>query len=147
MRRMNMLLRLALMTGLAVQVGAAQHASSEHQIKQKITSKVTAAAAQVQISYNGTPQFAPIEGTALTYATNTPQKIIHLGGVYYLCLQNVWVVSADPQGPWKTVQFIPQEITTIDCVELGLFNPFGGYKLCAIPAPQYKDQECCVVHK
>src|SRR6267378_2367381 len=122
MRRMNMLLRLALMTGLAVRVGAAQHASSEHQIKQKITPKVTAAAAQVQISYNGTPRFAPIEGTALTYATNTPQKIIHLGGVYYLCLQN-------------------------DCVELGLFNPFGGYKLCAIPAPQYKDQECCVVHK
>jgi hypothetical protein len=147
MQRMSMLLRLGFMTGFAVQVGVAQHVSSEHQIKQKIMPKVTAAAAQVQISYDGTPQFAPIEGTSLTYATNTLEKIIHLGTAYYLCLQNVWVVSADPYGPWKTALFIPQEITTIDCVELGLFNPFGGYKLCAIPAPQYKDQECCVVHK
>jgi len=142
-----MLLRLALLIGLAVTISVAQQVSSQTQIKQKITPKVAAAAAQAQVSYDGEPQFAPLEGTSLTYATNTPQKVIHLGSVYYLCFQKVWVVSADSQGPWKAAQFIAQEITTIECVELGLFNPFGGYKLCATPPPQYTEQKCCVVHK
>src|SRR5713101_2312543 len=145
MQRTSMHLRLALMLGLAVQASTAQQVSRQPQIKQKITPKVMAAAAQAQVFYNGAPQFAPLEGTSLTYATNTRQKVIHLGAVYYLCLQNVWVVSADAQGPWKIAQFIPQEITTIECVELGLFNPFGGYNLCAAPSPRYKEQKCCVL--
>src|SRR4029077_3481458 len=146
MQRTSMLLRLALLIGFGVQVSSAQQLSNQTQIKQKITPKVTAAAAHVQVSYNGTPQFAPLEGTSLTYATNKPQKVMHLGAVYYLCFQNVWVVSTDAQGPWKTAQFIPQEITTIECVELDLFNPFGGYKLCAAPPPQHKEKKCCVLH-
>src|SRR5208282_4335097 len=34
-----------------------------------------AAAAQAQVTYDGNPQFAPIEGTSLSYATNTTQKV------------------------------------------------------------------------
>src|SRR5277367_1878793 len=48
------------------------------------------AAAQVQVSYGGDPQFAPIGGTSLAYATNTQDKVIRAGDVYYLCLQGVW---------------------------------------------------------
>src|SRR5882672_8252827 len=135
MLRGSIILLLALVFGFAVQVNGKQQAATQHEIKQKITPKVAAAAAQAHVSYNGSPQFASIEGSSLTYATNTPQKIIHSGAVYYLCLQNVWVVSPDAQGPWKTTQFIPKEITTIVCAELGLYNPFGGYKLCAAPYP------------
>jgi hypothetical protein len=71
------------------------------------------AAAQAKVSYTGNPQFAPIEGTGLQYATNTPDKVIQVGDVYYLCLQGVWFMSATPQGPWTTAASVPQVIYTI----------------------------------
>jgi len=71
------------------------------------------AAAQAKVTYTGNPQFAPIEGTSLQYATNTQDKVIQVGDVYYLCLQGVWFMSATPQGPWTTASSVPQVIYTI----------------------------------
>ena len=71
------------------------------------------AAAQAKVEYTGSPQFASIEGTTLQYATNTPDKVIQVGDLYYLCLQGVWFVSASPQGPWATASSVPQVIYTI----------------------------------
>jgi len=71
------------------------------------------AAAQAKVSYSGDPQFAPIEGTSLYYATNTADKVIKVGDVYYLCLQGVWFISPNAQGPWTTASSIPKEIYTI----------------------------------
>jgi hypothetical protein len=73
----------------------------------------TTAAAQAKVDYTGSPQFAPIEGTTLQYATNTPDKVIQVGDVYYLCLQGVWFMSTTPQGPWTTASSVPQVIYTI----------------------------------
>ena len=73
----------------------------------------TTAAAQAKVAYTGDPQFAPIEGTSLQYATNTPDKVIQVGDVYYLCLQGVWFMSTTPQGPWTTASSVPQVIYTI----------------------------------
>lgn len=73
----------------------------------------TKAAAQAKASYTGSPQFAPIEGTSLQYATNTTDKVIQVGDVYYLCLQGVWFMSTTPQGPWTTASSVPQVIYTI----------------------------------
>lgn len=72
-----------------------------------------AAAAQAKVAYSGDPKFSPIEGTSLAYATNTQDKVIKVGDVYYLCLQGIWFMSASPQGPWKTANSVPQEIYTI----------------------------------
>ena len=72
-----------------------------------------AAAAEASATYNGEPQFTPIEGTSLSYATNTPDKVIKVGDLYYLCLQGVWFMSVSPQGPWKTAPSVPKEIYTI----------------------------------
>jgi hypothetical protein len=72
-----------------------------------------AAAAQASVSYDGNPQFAPIEGTSLSYATNTAQKVIQLGDQYFLCFQGVWFYSSSPTGPWKTAPSVPQQIYTI----------------------------------
>ncbi|MGB9433900.1 MAG: hypothetical protein WBQ89_16775 [Candidatus Acidiferrum sp.] len=73
----------------------------------------TTAAAQAKVVYTGNPQFAPIEGTSLQYATNTPDKVIQVGDGYYLCLQGVWFMSTTPQGPWTTASSVPQVIYTI----------------------------------
>ena len=71
------------------------------------------AAAKAKVNYNGDPQFAPIEGTSLSYATNTADKVIKVGDVYYLCLQGVWFMSPNAQGPWTTASSVPQVIYTI----------------------------------
>jgi hypothetical protein len=73
----------------------------------------TQAAAQAKVSYSGDPEFKPIEGTSLSYAVNTPNKVIQVGDVYYLVLNGVWFMSSSPQGPWQTAQTVPQVIYTI----------------------------------
>ena len=71
------------------------------------------AAAQVNVTYTGAPQFVPVQGTTLQYASNTADKVIQVGDVYYLCLQGVWFMSATPQGPWTAANSVPQVIYTI----------------------------------
>jgi len=73
----------------------------------------TSAAQQVKVSYNGTPEFSPIGGTTMSYATNTPNRVIQVGSVYYLCLNGVWFMSNTPNGPWQTAPSVPSEIYTI----------------------------------
>jgi hypothetical protein len=71
------------------------------------------AEAQVKVTYDGEPKFAPIESTSLSYASNTPEKIIRVGDLYYLCFQGVWFMSTSSKGPWKTADSVPKEIYTI----------------------------------
>jgi len=73
----------------------------------------SAAAANVKVSYGGEPHFEPISGTTLYYATNTQDKVIKVGDVYYLCLQGVWFMSTTPQGPWTVASYVPPVIYTI----------------------------------
>jgi hypothetical protein len=91
----------------------AQDAVLLAQIPTTMTLNPTAAAAQAKVTYTGDPQFAPIQGTSMQYATNTPDKVIQVGDVYYLCLQGVWFMSPNPQGPWTTANSVPQVIYTI----------------------------------
>ena len=71
------------------------------------------AASQAKVSYTGDPEFKPIQGTSLEYATNTADKVIKVGDVYYLCLQGVWFLSPSATGPWTTADSVPKEIYTI----------------------------------
>jgi hypothetical protein len=71
------------------------------------------AAQSVKVAYSGSPQFAPIQGTSLTYATNTPNRVIRVGDLYYLCLQGIWFMSTTPQGPWQTAPSVPPVIYAI----------------------------------
>lgn len=72
-----------------------------------------AAAKQASVTYDGPPKFEPISGTSLSYAANTPDKVIKVGDLYYLCLQGVWFMSTTPQGPWQTAPSVPKEIYAI----------------------------------
>ena len=71
------------------------------------------AEAQVKVQYDGEPQFKPIDTTTLSYATNTQDKVIKVGDIYYLCFQAVWFMSTTPNGPWKVASSVPKEIYTI----------------------------------
>lgn len=71
------------------------------------------AEAKAKVNYDGDPHFAPIDGTTMEYATNTQDKVIKIGDMYYLCFQAVWFMSTSPDGPWKTADSVPQEIYTI----------------------------------
>ncbi len=71
------------------------------------------AAEKVKVSYTGNPEFKPIQGTSMEYATNTADKVIKVGDVDYLCLQGVWFMSSSPNGPWTTAASVPQEIYSI----------------------------------
>lgn len=72
-----------------------------------------AAEATVKVTYAGEPQFVPIETTTMYYAVNTQDKVIRVGSAYYLCFQGVWFIAANPSGPWKTADSVPQVIYTI----------------------------------
>ena len=83
------------------------------QVPTTVTVNPAAAAATAKVTYVGDPQFVPIEGTSLYYAKNTPQSVIKVGDLYYLCLQGIWFVSTSPQGPWQTAPNVPPVIYTI----------------------------------
>ena len=83
------------------------------QIPTTVTVNAAEAAKGVQVTYAGTPQFQAIQGTTMSYAVNTPNKVIQVGAEYYLCYQGVWFVSSSPSGPWQTAQTVPQVIYTI----------------------------------
>ena len=83
------------------------------QIPTTVTVDPAKAASEVKVSYVGQPQFLPITGTSMSYATNTQNRVIQVGSEYYLCYQGIWFVSTSPQGPWQTAQTVPQVIYTI----------------------------------
>ena len=83
------------------------------QIPTTVTVNPATAAAQAKVTYSGPPEFKPIDGTSLAYAVNTPDKVIQVGDVYYLCLQGIWFMSTTPQGPWQTASSVPTEIYSI----------------------------------
>src|SRR5438876_4823406 len=83
------------------------------QVPTTVTVNQKQAATKVKVEYAGDPKFEPIKGTSMAYATNTADKVIKVGDVYYLCLQGVWFMSPNSQGPWTTCRSVPQEIYTI----------------------------------
>jgi hypothetical protein len=67
----------------------------------------------LEVTYDGTPQFKPIEGTTMEFAVNTSYSVIKLGARYYCCHEAVWYVAGTPQGPWQVADKVPDEIYTI----------------------------------
>jgi hypothetical protein len=64
--------------------------------------------------YDGAPQFAPVEGTSLAVARNSPTPIFRVGEASYVALdKGVWFVAAAPTGPWSVATTVPAVIYTI----------------------------------
>ncbi len=90
---------------------AAREAVMDAQIPQ--TAKVDRRTATTNPSYNGDPQFAPISGTNLDYATNTSSSVIKYNGIYYSVDNGVWFESNSPSGPWVVSTNRPEEVDRI----------------------------------
>jgi hypothetical protein len=68
----------------------------------------------VSVTYlGGTPQFVPVEGTTMQYASNSADKVLLIGGVYYLRRRGAWFIAPTPQGPWAAAPGPPEIIYTI----------------------------------
>ena len=66
-----------------------------------------------EVSYQGAPEFVPIEQTTVSRAVNTDKDILKVGDLYYMCFQGVWFMSKAATGPWEVASSIPKQIYEI----------------------------------
>ncbi len=90
---------------------AAREAVMDAQIPQ--TAKVDRNSATTSVNYDGDPQFAPLQGTDMQYATNTGSSVILDNGIYYSVDNGVWFQSNSPNGPWTVATARPDEVDRI----------------------------------
>lgn len=78
------------------------------------TATISRSAATLAVSYDGQPQFKPIERTAMHYAVNTSTPVIAVSaGSYYAVMNGVWFVASSATGPWAVATSVPTVIYTI----------------------------------
>jgi hypothetical protein len=78
------------------------------------TATIVRSQAHLTVTYDGAPQFLPINGTPLQYAVNTPTPVIRVDAKTYYALSNgVWFVALGPLGPWAVATFVPAVIYTV----------------------------------
>ena len=65
------------------------------------------------VEYDGKPIFKAIEGTKLSYATNSATPVITFEGMYFAIDEAVWFVAETPTGKWVVATKLPPEIYTI----------------------------------
>jgi hypothetical protein len=87
----------------------AQEAVIANSIPQTATVQRTAQAKP--ITFDGPPQYKPIEGTTLQYVANASTPIIMTAPyAYYACQGGIWFSSASVNGPWTVAAWIPSSI-------------------------------------
>ena len=78
------------------------------------TATVKKGQATLTVTYDGAPQFANIEGTALQYARNTPVPVIRVASdSYYAVDKGIWFAASSPTGPWTVATSVPPAIYAI----------------------------------
>jgi hypothetical protein len=77
------------------------------------TAVVNRKTATLEVEYDGEPKFEPIEGTTLTYATNTPTPVIKYASAYFAVDEGIWFVAGKPTGKWQVATEVPNDIYTI----------------------------------
>jgi hypothetical protein len=77
------------------------------------TAAVERGTADIDVEYDGRPEFARVDGTDMVYARNTGSTVIRADGLYYLVEDGVWYVSASPYGPWDVSVARPGEVPVI----------------------------------
>ena len=90
----------------------AEEAAIANSVPQVAT--VTRSEALLDVTYDGPPQFKPIEGTPLEYAVNAAIPVIRVDDRDYYALDNgVWFFSSAADGPWAPASYVPPVIYSI----------------------------------
>jgi hypothetical protein len=64
--------------------------------------------------YDGAPKMQPIQGTQLSYISNTATPIIRVAnGSLYALSNGIWFRASAPNGPWTVAESVPPEIYAI----------------------------------
>ncbi|HYM01026.1 MAG TPA: hypothetical protein VEZ90_18855 [Blastocatellia bacterium] len=88
---------------------AAKEALISNDIPQ--TATITRTEAELTVTYDGEPQFKPIEGTGLQYAVNSRTPVVQVASGSYLAVENgVWFTAEAPDGPWSVATSVPPAI-------------------------------------
>jgi hypothetical protein len=77
------------------------------------TAAVERGEVDLDVEFDGDPDFEPIEETNLEYAVNTGDSIIKSGTQFYLVRDGVWYVSNGPNGPWEVSDHAPEGVEDI----------------------------------
>ena len=77
------------------------------------TAAVERGQVDIDVDYDGDPNFDSVDGTDMTYAQNTGSTVIESNGLYYLVEDGVWYVSVLPDGPWQVADYRPQQVASI----------------------------------
>ncbi len=94
------------------ETGPAKEALIANSIPQ--TATITRNEAQLEVKYDGDPQFKSIEGTDLKYAVNTATPVIQVDDkTYYAVESAVWFTGPAPSGPWAVATSVPESIYSI----------------------------------
>jgi hypothetical protein len=67
----------------------------------------------IEVVYDGEPIFQPISGTTVARAANSPNEVLLVAGVYYLCYEGAWYSATQPVGPWAATADVPPAIYDI----------------------------------
>ncbi len=90
---------------------AASDAAILASIPEKAT--ISRSEASLTVSYDGPPNFRPIDGTKVEYAHNSPFDVFLVDGKYYCCTNAVWFVAPSPTGVWTVCDSVPKALYTI----------------------------------
>ena len=89
----------------------AEEAVLDAQVPQ--TAAVERGLAEVEVTYDGEPDFRPVAGTEMQYAANTGAAVLQSDRQYFLVEDGVWYVSDNPNGPWQVSAWRPQAVSRI----------------------------------
>jgi hypothetical protein len=65
-------------------------------------------------NFDGPPQYVPIDGTPLSYVSNSSEPVIQVApNAYFAVVAGVWFTSAQVTGPWIIATSVPTVIYTI----------------------------------
>ena len=104
----------------SVNAGVLAHVAGTEQAREAVldntipqTAAISRDDASFNATYDGEPEFAPIEDIRVEYAQNTSQAVFRYGNLYYACDDGVWYVANSATGPWSVATEVPDAIYKI----------------------------------
>ena len=77
------------------------------------TAEVQRGPADLDVTYDGDPQFESIPGTGMEWGVNTASQVLRSGNRYWVVTEGVWYTGNSAQGPWEVATDRPEDVDDI----------------------------------